>query len=170
MDWDTELCNNVNSSKTDLWIKCNSNQNPSKFFESISWFQNLCRNVKEQIQWNIGFLKQVSHNVWDGTQNYVIYEEIRKCNTFSREKTTNRGQHWCDPDIRISRQEFLNIYFTMLKDIKEIMFVTSKKTENLNGKIETTKRRQTEILELKNTMSEIKNSLGRPYSRMEMTE
>lgn len=57
----------------------------------------------------------------------------------------------------------------MLKDIKEIMFVTSKKTENLNGKIETTKRRQTEILELKNTMSEIKNSLGRPYSRMEMT-
>lgn len=58
----------------------------------------------------------------------------------------------------------------MLKDIKEIMFVTSKKTENLNRKIETTKSRQMEILELKNTMPEIKKSLGRLYGRMEMTE
>lgn len=33
MDWETHLSKNVNSSQTYLWIKCNSNQNPSRFFE-----------------------------------------------------------------------------------------------------------------------------------------
>lgn len=37
----------------------------------------------------------------------------------------------------------------MIEDIKEIMFVISEKTENLNRKIETTARKQMEILELK---------------------
>lgn len=50
------------------------------------------------------------------------------------------------------------------------MFVISEKIENLKRRTETIKRKQMEVLELKNTMCEIKISLDGLYSRMQMTE
>ena len=84
-------------------------------------------------------------------------------------KTTNRGQLWCDPNVRFSRQGFYSVYFIRLKDIKEIVFVISEKIKNLKRRTETIKRKQMEVLELKNTMCEIKISLDGLYSRMQMT-
>lgn len=49
------------------------------------------------------------------------------------------------------------------------MFVISEKIKNLKRRTETIKRKQMEVLELKNTMCEIKISLDGLYSRMHMT-
>ena len=50
------------------------------------------------------------------------------------------------------------------------MLVISEKIGNLKRRTETIKRKQMEVLELKNIMHEIKISLDGPYSRMQMTE
>ena len=50
------------------------------------------------------------------------------------------------------------------------MLVISEKIGNLKRRTETIKRKQMEVLELKNIMREIKISLDGPYSRMQMTE
>ena len=50
------------------------------------------------------------------------------------------------------------------------MLVISEKMGNLKRRTETIKRKQMEVLELKNIMREIKISLDGLYSRMQMTE
>lgn len=50
------------------------------------------------------------------------------------------------------------------------MLVISEKMGNLKRRTETIKRKQMEVLELKNITREIKISLDGLYSRMQMTE
>lgn len=58
----------------------------------------------------------------------------------------------------------------MFKDIKENMFIINDKRGIVSRDKETSKKNQMEILELKNTMLEVKNVVGGLNSRREVTE
>lgn len=44
------------------------------------------------------------YSMQDIIQNFLAYEETRKWDPYSREKTINRDQPQGNPDIKISRQ------------------------------------------------------------------
>lgn len=61
----------------------------------------------------------------------------------------------------------------MLKEVKEVkedMMIMSHQIENINKETEIVKRNQTKILELKNTITEFKNSLERFHSTTGLAE
>lgn len=82
------------------------------------------------------------HNKRD--QEYVINFQGKK---------KHRNQPWNDPNIEIC-QHFEAVFVIMVGDINENILTVNKKIRNPGREIETIKKDQMEVLELKNTVPE----------------
>lgn len=95
------------------------------------------------------------------TKNYEACKEIRKYSPFTEKKEMNRLGPWGSPSIGL-KQTILNTqrakgnHGQITKGNRRTM---SHQTEHINKEVEIIKRNQIETVELKSTISEMKNSL-----------
>ena len=82
----------------------------------------------------------------------LLDNQRRKYDQFSRKKTNDRCQPRDDPNVETF--DFKGPIITIIHVVKENTLEINEKVEILHREIQTTKKFQLEILELKNTVSE----------------